>query len=234
MCKLFLSFNNDPNTSKNDTMNFLSQTFSEPFSTDGFGIAYISNNKWHVYKNQTTYNKDDIIVKLLDKIDTSVLIGHIRYICPSCAPNINYENTHPFIHGNNIFIHNGLLFDFNINKITKYIDEEYFKCIKGDTDSEYMFYLLLSLKNKYKKFNYNKLMNKYFEILKKLFTKFYANIIFTDGNNIVVTRYANGLEKPIPLYYNNVKKGSVLISSKPIKEKYKLIPINKIIVFSNL
>ena len=223
MCKLFFSLNNANYI--NNLKQFLEQTFTPPISTDGFGISWFENNKWRFYKNQNSYNNDMIVNNVISNIDSMCIIAHIRHICPQCA-NISYNNTHPFVHNNNIFIHNGVIEDFDKNKILKYIDNKYIDYIEGNTDSEYIFYLLLTLKDKYK---HKLIMKNLFIILKKISKKFYANIMFADKKYIIITRYAWGGE-PIKLYYNKNNNG-VLITTEPLTKKYNMIPVNKVLLY---
>ena len=228
MCKLFLSIDNKNAT--RDILTFLSQTFTTPISLDGFGIAWYGGG-WHTYKNPLPYTDDVIINDLINK-DTRILIGHIRHICPSCA-DVSYLNTHPFVYQDNLMFHNGVISDFDKNKMAQYIDPNFFKLIKGTTDSEYLFYLLLTIKQKYKKNNkliFRTMFRKLFSILKKISKRFFANLIFCDNQYIVVTRYAWGKDaSPIPLHYNKIKKG-ILISTEPLYTT-DMISMNKIIVY---
>jgi hypothetical protein len=85
---------------------------------------------------------------------------------------------------------------FNI--YNNYIDKNLSIHIKGNTDSEYMFYLLLTIKNNIYN-NYPKLdeknklkktFNKFFYILNKISKEIFANIIFATNKFVVITRYA--------------------------------------------
>jgi predicted glutamine amidotransferase len=235
MCKLFLAINN---IKKNDIIDFLHQSDKEPVACDGFGFAWLNKNKWVIYKNEFNYTVDNKIMNVIDEIDTNIVIGHLRHICPSCV-STHINNTHPFIYQNQIFVHNGALIDFDKKKICTYIDKNLSMHIKGTTDSEYMFFLLLTIKNKIyndypnlnEKIKLKRTFNKFFYILKKISKKIFANIIFATNKFVVITRYAN--KKHTKLFINNTHRihdTNTLITTVPIKDNNKLIGINKIII----
>lgn len=60
---------------------------------------------------------------------------------------MRYNNTHPFQYNSYVFCHNGKIINFLKYKslILKNIDNKYIEKIKGETDSEYIFFLLLTL-----------------------------------------------------------------------------------------
>jgi len=114
---------------------------------DGFGLSWLDKNKkWNLYKKPFVYTEDKFIEKKIDSFDSNIIIGHIRNKTLS-SPQL--RNTHPFIYKNQIFCHNGCIENFLKNKsiIFEKINIKYKKCIKGETDSEYLFYFLLSCKD---------------------------------------------------------------------------------------
>lgn len=234
MCKLFLAIHN---IDKNDIISFLQQSDKEPVACDGFGFAWLNDKKeWIVYKNHLNYTFDKKIMNIIDKINSNIVIGHLRFICPSCA-DTHINNTHPFIYDNQIFIHNGVIGNFNKTKICKYIDKSLSHNIKGSTDSEHMFFLLLTIKNDMHKSDMDEMtklkrtFNKFFYILKKISKKIFANIIFATNKYVVITRYAiYKNKKNKKLYMNSTNANSTLISTMPIKKDYNMIGINKIII----
>ena len=218
------------------SINFLHQSDKDPIACDGFGFAYLHNNKWKIYKNEMHYKQDTKIMSFIDRIDSmGIVIGHLRHICPSCTMR-NIYNTHPFIYKNQVFVHNGALIDFEKDKICNYIDKNLSIHIKGNTDSEYMFYLLLTIKNNIynnypkldEKIKLKKTFNKFFYILNKISKEIFANIIFATNKFVVITRYAT--KKHTTLFVNDTNDNSTLITTEPIKDNFNLIGINKIII----
>jgi predicted glutamine amidotransferase len=107
---------------------------------DGWGIAYLDGGRFSKYKKQVPVWEDDTFPRFRS-IKTNALIIHARR---SSSTKRAYENTQPFyrkLPGNEyVFCHNGTIRDI-IN-----FDEEFYPL--GETDSERLFYYLLSSFNK--------------------------------------------------------------------------------------
>uniref|UniRef100_A0A6C0DA88 Glutamine amidotransferase type-2 domain-containing protein n=1 Tax=viral metagenome TaxID=1070528 RepID=A0A6C0DA88_9ZZZZ len=240
MCRLFLSINNENILPK--LFSFLKQSDHDHKFTpgcnnyrdhiqhkDGFGFAWLVDNTYKIYKQPILYNQDKSLNDKLKEIKSSIVLGHIRN---KSISDIKYDNTHPFIYENNVFIHNGFIKNFLKNKklLMNYIDPKY--KMLGETDSEFLFYLYLSIYNKIKDYKLSmKIMLNLFRYLK---IELSANIIFANNEVVVITRYLvndNKIEYPASLYYNNVSSNSLLITSEPITESWTIIPSNSIILF---
>lgn len=167
MCKLFFSLHY-PNTKKL-LRDFLHQGNTEHLEY-GYGLAWQQNYDWKTYKCNCFHMTDPNSKKILHDMDSSIVLGHIRNIYhenmtpKQLCDEIRIENTHPFQYKDNIFTHHGDLFlhynsdlknyqlghsDAPFKKAMKTIHShilpEFRKQIKGTTDSEILFYLLLSL-----------------------------------------------------------------------------------------
>ena len=72
------------------------------------------------------------------------MIAHLR---KATQGQINILNSHPFQFGSWVFAHNGNLKNYHLHleKLKSHIHPEYLKYILGTTDSEVIFYLLLSV-----------------------------------------------------------------------------------------
>ena len=105
---------------------------------DGWGIAYRDeNNEWNIVKSQHNISTDPLI-NTLRNITSKQVILHMR---KKMGSEIKIENTHPFVvegkKGNkHIFCHNGFI-DEDI-----YFDSRF--TLKGETDSEKLFFSILS------------------------------------------------------------------------------------------
>lgn len=126
---------------------------------------------------------------------------------------ISNENCHPFKYGRWTFCHNGGIPHFKKMKrsIILHIKEAYFQDISGNTDSEYIFALFLSLlpNNRDEEATMSQLIHTINTLISTILELCVAtgikeppslNICVTDGTNIVATRYRNG-ECPPSLYY---------------------------------
>lgn len=105
---------------------------------DGWGVAYLDQQGKLIIKKSTKAIFDDPTVKKLYHLKTNLFIVHVR---KKAGSEVSIKNTHPFkakhaLLGECVFCHNGVIKD----EIT--FDPHY--KIKGKTDSECLFYSILS------------------------------------------------------------------------------------------
>ena len=223
---------------------------------DGFGFAYIHNLKWNIYKKPIIYLQDPRFINKLAYITQSlnnICIGHIRQ---KSYGESTIFNTHPFIYENQVFMQNGYIKDFNIHKLEllNYVHPYFHNKINGDTDTELLFFMFLTIykdqcnKNctKRRKCQISQILfnsiQKLFNVFKKLKIEISANIIYADDIHVVITRYLHynrnaytQTQYPLSLYYNN--DDGITISSEPIyKNNNILISENTMIImnYSNI
>ena len=181
MCRLLLIINTNYN--KDIIIKFLKQSIIKKntpninsikdfdYHKDGFGLAWKSNNnkKWIVYKKSICYINDNNINTIINSIEKNILIGHIRSSCPN-NKTVNYFNTHPFYYKNYIWCHNGCATNLNelFNEINNIIPYDLKKNIKGNTDSEYLFYYFIYLLNNNIGDELNKLTSSIIQFFKKI------------------------------------------------------------------
>ncbi len=110
---------------------------------DGWGVSYYVGSSPHVIKSERSAVDDSIFEKVSGIVSSQTVLAHIR---KATLGNINILNTHPFQFGNWTFAHNGNIKDFNKNRqaITNEIKPEFKRFILGTTDSELLFYFILS------------------------------------------------------------------------------------------
>lgn len=113
---------------------------------DGWGVAYYRENVPHIIKSTQRAFDDHIFEKVSGVVSSQTVVAHIR---KATHGKKTILNSHPFQYGQWIFAHNGNLKDFENyrDKLKKRISPELVKFILGDTDSEVIFYLLLSIIN---------------------------------------------------------------------------------------
>ena len=170
-------------------------------------------------------------------VQSSLIFAHIRAgstglnVVDSLNVSVAEENCHPFQYRQWTFMHNGGIPDFHLIKypLMQILDEDSFNKISGNTDSEYIFALFLSLLPDKHDLNVElkvfastvektiacilELCETYTQTHKGYGRKPHAcslNLVVTDGCNIIATRYRtdcdtsktpNGSEPP-SLYYN--------------------------------
>jgi glutamine amidotransferase len=119
----------------------------DPLSTtngDGFGIGWYGNRDVPgVYKDIRPAWNDANLQALAAQIESSMFMAHVR---ATTGTPVQRTNCHPFNHGKWLFLHNGLINDYEKLRrdLAFAIAPELFPLIQGTTDSEVMFLLALS------------------------------------------------------------------------------------------
>lgn len=248
MCRLLLLI--DKKFDENIIKKFINQSitkkntpgikynYDKNYHKEGYGFAWRENNKWKLYKNEKCFKEDDNFKNIIKDItkktnnDNNVLIGHIRSN-KNLPFKKNYYNTHPFKYKENIWCHNGIIdnfLEFKKNHI-KNIKSDYIKNINGTTDSEFMFYLFLSQLNNNSLHDLNICIINFFKILEKYNKKISANIIYSNNNYTLITRYINSNNECPSLYYS--LNESILISSEPLTKNFEIIKNHTGVIIDN-
>ncbi len=112
---------------------------------DGFGIGWYGdeNTPGVFHSIEPAWNEHTL--RALAQHQTSPLVfAHIR---ASTGSAIQQTNCHPFRYGRWLWMHNGLIREFNSVKrdLAFAVDPSLYPLIEGSTDSELFFYLALSL-----------------------------------------------------------------------------------------
>lgn len=110
---------------------------------DGWGVAYYVLNSPHVVKSAKAAIGDAIFKKVSGIVSSETVLAHIR---KTTVGNNNILNTHPFQYGSWVFAHNGNITDYQSKResILAEVSPIFKRFILGDTDSELIFYFLLS------------------------------------------------------------------------------------------
>ena len=111
---------------------------------DGFGVGWYEEGEGpRVYRSTHPAWNDRNLRELAAGISSPLFFAHIR---ASTGTAIQETNTHPFRHGNWLWMHNGLIRDFHRvrRELLLAVDDSLFDSIEGTTDSETMFYLALT------------------------------------------------------------------------------------------
>ncbi|MCB9091244.1 MAG: class II glutamine amidotransferase [Halobacteriovoraceae bacterium] len=144
MCRLFgfrSIFNSHVHTSLVGANNALmNQSKIHP---DGWGVAYYVYNNPHLIKSPNAAIDDHLFEKVSGIVSSKTVLAHIR---TATEGNNNILNCHPFQFGHWVFAHNGNIKNFKEIKpqLLNRIDASYLRYLLGDTDSEVLFYYLLS------------------------------------------------------------------------------------------
>ena len=220
---------------------------AEPLNGDGFGIGWYApkeSNRPVIFKDVSPAWNNQNLSNLAPVIRSPCIIAHIRAATPGLP--VSQLNCHPFSWGRFSFAHNGEVGGFrNIRrKIQSQLSEEAFNLLKGSTDSEHLFALFAS---KYDRMSSKSKLEAMASALGKaiatveslkrqcgITTASTLNLVLTDGDLAVITRYASpGEQEPHSLYLhigaayecvngvckmrNGAESGNtVLIASEPL------------------
>lgn len=110
---------------------------------DGWGVAYYIDGFPHVVKSVSSAVSDSLFRRVSGVVASETVVAHLR---KATVGNLSIINSHPFQFGNWIFAHNGQIPNFENyrEEITEKISPVFRRYILGDTDSEVIFYLLIS------------------------------------------------------------------------------------------
>src|SRR5579871_1290886 len=118
---------------------------AETTNGDGFGLGwYGTGDGPGVYHSVEPAWSDANLRHLAGHISSPLFLAHVR---ATTGTAVQQSNCHPFLLGRWLFVHNGLVNDFNEVRrdLMLTLDPQSFASIMGSTDSEVLFHLALSL-----------------------------------------------------------------------------------------
>jgi predicted glutamine amidotransferase len=110
---------------------------------DGWGVAFYVDGSPHVTRNPLTAMGDQLFHRLSGVVSSQTVVAHVR---KATRGDNTVLNCHPFQYGRWVFAHNGDVPDFERHRAAL-IDEiapELRRFILGETDSEVLFFVLLT------------------------------------------------------------------------------------------
>lgn len=110
---------------------------------DGWGVAYYLANAPHLVKSTQAAGGDRLFHRLSGVVSSDCVVAHVRR---ATQGEQDIFNTHPFQFGPWVFAHNGNLLDFDriAPQLHAQISPDLARYILGRTDSELLFFLLLT------------------------------------------------------------------------------------------
>src|SRR5437588_1821438 len=118
---------------------------AETTNGDGFGLGWYDKEPIPgVFRSIEPAWNDQNLRELAAHIHSHLFFAHIRAAIGSA---VQQTNCHPFRHGRCLFMHNGFIDGFETIKrdLVLAIDESLYPEIKGQADTELLFYLALTL-----------------------------------------------------------------------------------------
>ena len=189
---------------------------------DGFGVAWYCPETLHlgscVFKFMTPAWSNGNLQNISAHVRAPVIIGHVRAASSGRNPfentTVSYENCHPFKFGRYTFVHNGTVPSFSKVKrvLCAIINEEIFREILGNTDSEHIFGLILHLlPNRTEQLSAEDMAYAVEETISVILRICKAkgveegcslNFVLTDGIHIISTRFRSDSSEAPSLYYH--------------------------------
>ena len=209
-------------------------------NADGFGFAWYTDSfsEAYRYRNILPIWNDNNLPALSNSIQRPLWMAIVRSATEGLS--VSLDNTPPFTHLQWCFMHNGYLLNFETDsreKIRNELSTEYSSLIKGSTDSEYIFALLMQLLETNTPII---AIQKCIKTITKIMgsNRALLNIILSDGKQLYATRHAINGESPSLYYANNTLEfGSEnqLIASEKLNNdpNWSAISEHEIIVLQN-
>ena len=242
---------------------FNSKERSEPLNGDGFGIAWYANNddEAAVFRSITPAWNNGNLHDLSRVTNSSCIVAHVRAATQGLG--VSEFNCHPFKSNNLSFCHNGDIGGFEKVRrpLVNLLSDDAYDSIKGSTDSEHLFALILDQLNKQS--NKNSIesmanaMHDAVEIVKSLMLEHapghhcYLNMVLTNGQEAVVSRYTSDQDdKASSLYVNQGRRyvcedgvctmlsdsddNAVIVSSEPLSDddSWQEVPVNHMLLIN--
>ncbi|NES20562.1 MAG: ergothioneine biosynthesis protein EgtC [Symploca sp. SIO3E6] len=201
------------------------ETVTTSVNADGVGIGWYHSQKEtepFIYKNILPIWSDINLPHLSRYIESECFFAHIRSASPGQASGLS--NCQPFSDRHFLFTHNGFIDDFRATlyqAIRNHVRDTVYQKIEGTTDSEHIFALFL-----------NELatvdgdweaalqatLNTLFKLTKPYGVKVLANIVISDGHQLIASRYAINTTPPSLYWLQNAPyfPNSVIIASEPL------------------
>ena len=209
-------------------------------NADGFGFAWYTEgtSDAYRYRNILPIWNDSNLPALSNSIQRPLWLAIVRSATEGLS--VTLDNTPPFTHHQWCFMHNGYLLNFDTNsreKIRNELSAESVSLIKGSTDSEYIFALLMQLLNENTPvIAIQKCMKTITTIMGK--NRALLNIVLSDGVQIYAARHAINGESPSLYYANDTLEfgsGNQLISSEKLNNEtnWSALAEHEIVILQN-
>ncbi len=195
-------------------------------NADGFGVGWYHPTRStdpFTYKNTLPIWNDVNLPQLSRYVESNCVLANIRSATPGLA--IDLGNCQPFQHRLILGIHNGFIANFRqtlYRPIRERLSDALYQSIHGTTDSEHLFALVMHELETTPNQSLTSAVQRSLTLLSNLGqthgTDFSANLVLSDGQQLVASRFAN--RDPVPSLYwlrdDPLFPNSVLIASEPL------------------
>ena len=197
-------------------------------NADGFGLGWYHPHlkvEPYTYKNTLPIWSDINLPNLSRYIESGCLLANVRSATSGQA--VDLSNCQPFQSEFILGSHNGYVENFRqtlYRPIRDRLSDEVYQSIDGSTDSEHIFALFLHELKATPTASLAEVLQRTIAILcdlaQKQQTEFSANLMISDGQQLVASRFANRPQAP-SLYWlrdDLLFPNAVLIASEPLFE----------------
>ncbi|EKQ71036.1 TIGR03442 family protein [Leptolyngbyaceae cyanobacterium JSC-12] len=197
-------------------------------NADGFGMGWY-HSQWQTapFTYKTIYPAwNDINLPSLSRyVESGCVLANVR--SATTGQSVDLVNCQPFQHGLILGVHNGFIDNFRrslYRPIRERLSDSIYQSIQGSTDSEHLFALLVNELETTAQPSLTDALQQMLAVLEDLGnqyqTDFSANLIVSDGQQLVASRFAS--RSPVPTLYwlrdDGLFPDSVLIASEPLFE----------------
>jgi ergothioneine biosynthesis protein EgtC len=194
-------------------------------NADGFGVGWYhptQQTEPFTYKNTLPIWNDINLPSLSRYVESGCVLASIRSATPGQA--LDLSNCQPFQQNLILGIHNGFIENFRqtlYRPLRNLLTDKAYQAIYGTTDSEHLFALFMSQLEATPDIGLEKALYQTLMLLTELAqaheTGFSANMIVSDGRQLVASRFAN---RTVPSLYwlrdDPTFPDAVLIASEPL------------------
>jgi len=196
-------------------------------NADGFGVGWYHSQRDtdpFIYKNTIPIWNDTNLPSLGRYVESECILGYVRSATP--GQGVDISNCQPFKHHHLLCIHNGRIENFRqtlYRPIRDRLDDIVYQLIEGSTDSEHIFALLLDEIQANPDATLERALQTVLLTLDKLAqaeqVAVSANLIVSDGQHLVASRFATGGTPAPSLYWlrdDPAFSKAVIVASEPL------------------
>lgn len=202
-------------------------------NADGFGVGWYHATREaepFMYRSTLPIWNDVNLQSLSRYVESGCVLANVRSATAGLATDLS--NCQPFQAGSILGLHNGFIENFRqtlYRPMRDRLSDRAYQLIQGLTDSEHIF--AMAIDELETSDNLTIALHRTLKTLIELSTEhrvsFSANLILSDGHQLVASRYAQGVPTPTLYYLQNdpAFPQSILIASEPLFEgNWKALP----------
>ncbi len=209
-------------------------------NADGFGVGWYHPEKSvypYTYKNILPIWNDTNLPQISRYVESKCILSYVRSATTGLA--VDLGNCQPFTYENLMFLHNGFIINFRetlYRPIRNKLSDHIYQWIKGNTDSEHIFALILTELEKQPTLSLEQAVAKVLIQLRDLALEYQVriavNVTLSDGKQLIASRYTN--YTPLPSLYwlrdDPNFADAAIIASEPIFDgNWNTFPENSIL-----